>query len=299
MKIEKYVRALLPNFEKRRMIEDMRNLIAELRDITIPSYEKAGEVFKGGHFTSETARQFDKECKERIALYRINHINTIHRGLSMALINAEAVIGIISKEYANDIMREGITYVIANHLQFIEVVSFASEYARRWLLHLFGLESMRLEDRDYYEKTAMLREQKYLDANRNNFINAIRIVSRTPERLHEALDSVPDIIVDPDNAIATAGVVGASRLDPLQFNLIPVGLNPIYYVRLAYSEWQANRYHILREESKQIELRILFMKQAKSSTGTRDAKLEQQIEYSEQRLEKLRFKLHRMENIDE
>ena len=70
-------------------------------------------------------------------------------------------------------------------------------------------------------------------------------------------------------------------------------LNPIYHIRIRIAEWQAAKYQEAKEERSMVELRLLSLKELKS--GKDNARLEQQIEYNQERLSKLTAKIGRME----
>lgn len=300
MRIEQFVRAMLPNYEKRKVIDELQSLASELGEITIPAYERANDAFKSSNqFRSESVKAFDNECRTRLPQFKGTHLSTIHRSLKKAQSNALVVLTAINSYPSAQIARDAMSYVLANQLQYVEVMSFASEFARRWLLHLFTLETTRFdEEADYLEEQGIIRAQNYIDEKKESFFQALRIVARTPEDVDRVFKEIPDLVVDPDKIQTARQVLGSSKLDPLQMGLIPVRLNPLYYIRLAYAEWQASRYHILREEARQLELRLLLLKEQRSGREA-DAKLEKQIDYSESRLAKMRYKLHRMENPDD
>ncbi|MOA51277.1 hypothetical protein D3C78_1744100 [compost metagenome] len=98
------------------------------------------------------------------------------------------------------------------------------------------------------------------------------------------------MVVAPDDVSTVEATVGATKTDPFHFGIIPVRLNPIYYVRMAIAEWQVNRYKAAVEEKRALEYRLLVLKD-----GSKDAKIEQEIVYTEGRLQKLNKKLNDME----
>lgn len=300
MRIEQFVRALLPNYEKKKVVEELQSLASELAEVTLPAYQRANDVFKNSNeFRSEAVIAFDKECRARLSHFKGTHISIIHRSLKLAQANSMVVLTAISNNPSNQIAREAMSYILANQLQYVEVMTFASEFARRWLLHLFTLETTRFQDEsDLKDEQGILRAQKYIDEKKESFFQSLRIVARTPEDIDKTFKEIPDVVVDPDKYQSAQLVMGSSKLDPLKFGFIPVKLNPLYYIRLAYTEWQANRYHLLKEEARQLELRLLLLKEQRSGQPS-DAKLEKQIDYSNERLDKMRYKLHRMENPNE
>ena len=118
-------------------------------------------------------------------------------------------------------------------------------------------------------------------------------MSDKKKTVEDRFDSIPEIGAN-DDAIQMANATAEPLdLDPFAFGLIPLGLNPIYHVRLAISEWQAKRYRTAEEESRMLEFRLLQLQEI--AKGNKDAALQQQIEYNQNRLNKLRYSLKEME----
>lgn len=294
MKIERYVRSLLPNFGKNKVMEDLRSINEELTTNTIPCYEKAVTVLKGKKWPTDLMNDMEGQFEKRVGLYSVNHINAIYRCLKNCNANVTALIDIVDNNYASDIMREGISYLMANQLQYIEVCNFVSPYARRWLIYTYGVMTMASSDQKNYKKMSEFsKEEEYLRANKENFILSMGILSKSPKEVEKNFDKIPDIVADPDKASIASATVGASNLDPFGFNLIPVAMYPIYHVRMAFAQWQVNRHLLMQEEKKQLEYKLLALKEMKSGDNV-DPRLDRQIEYTEMRIEKLRYKLNRL-----
>lgn len=294
MKIEHYVRSLLPNFGKSRVLEDLRSISEELTTNTIPCYDNAVATLKGKRWPTDLMNDMEVQFEKRVGLFSVNHINTIGRCLKNCSENVTALIDIIDANYASDIMRDGITYLMANQLQYIEVCNFVSPYSRRWLIYTYGAMAMAASDqKDYKMLSESSKEEEHLRSNKENFILSMRILSKKPMEVKKNFDKIPDIVADPDKASIASATVGASNLDPLGFNLIPVAVNPIYHVRMAFTQWQVNRHMLMREEKKQLEYKLLALKEMKTGS-TIDPRLDKQIDYTEMRIEKLRYKLNRL-----
>lgn len=286
---------MLPTFGKRKLLEDLRTIETEISTVTLPTYERATSIFKTKNWKGKLLQDMESQCSRRVNLYTGNHIKTIYRCIKNNLEVIKSLIAIIDRDYSNDIMREGVTYLMANQLQYVELSNFVNTYARRWLIYVLTMEALNTsKETNYSAKSEMMREEEYLGANKENFIVGLGILSRTPKEVDSELDKVPDIVAAPENASVATATVGASKLDPLGFNLIPIPLNPIYHINMAYAQWQVNRHLLAQEEKKQLEFKMLQLKELRNSNET-DAKLEQQIEYTTTRIEKLRYKLARME----
>ena len=299
MKIANFVRSMLPSFSKRRLLEDLKTIEDDLNSVTIPTYERASNTLKGKNWKPELIQDMEYQCSRRVGLYSGNHIRTIYRCLKNNLEVLKTISGVVGKDYSNDIIKEGITYLMANHIQYVEMSNFVNTYSRRYLIYVLTTEALNTAKTvDYQAKSEMMREEEYLKSSKENFIIGLGILSRSVVDIDKELDKVPDITVDQDKAAIATATVGAAKLDPLGFNLIPVPLNPIYHVRMGYAAWQVNRHLLAQEEKKQLEFKMLQLKELKDN-GQSDAKLDQQIEYTATRIDKLRYKMKRMEEENE
>lgn len=294
MSIAKYVASLLPSFEKSQIEEDVRLLKEELMNNTIEPYRAAADFFKRNGFKSKDTIEFDQTFgrqirveSEMLGRYPI----TIHLAMVRCLDNLLMVESRIGTVVGRDLAATGLSYSKANLLRFIEVANFVAKYARKLLLWTYANENVALGLR--IGDPLAPAEMGYLVQNRAAFISGLSVVAKKTKVIEAALNNIPNLIVVPAEAEAVSQTVGMARLDPLQTGLIPIKLNPIYHIRMAIAEYQVARYKAGQEEKRALEYRLLALKEL--AEGTQDAKLEQQIEYTENRLQKLNFKLAKME----
>jgi hypothetical protein len=105
-------------------------------------------------------------------------------------------------------------------------------------------------------------------------------------------EGIPDITVEVDNIDNVASATGLKNLDPLKIGAYGLVLNPIYHLRMVYAEWQVARFDAAKEERKLLDYQILDMKNALE--GKSDPKLERALEYSQDRMSKLNYKIEKM-----
>ena len=88
--------------------------------------------------------------------------------------------------------------------------------------------------------------------------------------------------------------MSASRVDK-KFNMPVNGFigNPIYYFRMWMVEIEASKYEYLKDKKRLIELKLIDMKL--SNQGEPDAKIQKQIEYFEEKLAKIEYEIHNIE----
>ena len=298
MKIKDYISSLLPSFTKTRMTEDLGIVREELRNTTLPAYTSSVKAFGNSRFKSEELIKFEDEFKKNVKTnFRGGSIAVIEQTLKMMDENVDVAEKAINAYYTDDVMRESMTFLKVNLVQYLETASFVTRYARRHLIWAVALETEAVgSDGGYGQKRSMTEgEYEWLRVQKYNFFTALSIMGGfTPAEVEKNLRDIPDIVVTKDNAPVIEKTVGIQKLDPFQFGLIPVWLNPIYHVRMRIAEWQVKRFKAAQHEKEVIELRLLQLKQAHA--GKSDARLAEQIEYNEGRLQKLNYELKEMED---
>ena len=297
MKIRDYVSSLLPSFTKSRMSEDVGIIREELKNSTTPPYTAMVKAYGNTKFKAKELQSFEEEFKRGVkSRFRGNSVAVIEQTLKRMETNTDLVDRMVSEYYADDVMRDAMTFLKINLIQYIETMSFVCRYARRHLIWVVSVENHAVTGGEGYGETMTAGELEWLRVQRANFFQALTVMGgekSEPTVLEGLFKSVPDIVVTKDNVPVIEKTVGVQKTDPFQFGLIPVWLNPIYHVRMKIAEWQVKRYKTAQKEKEVLELRLLQLKL--SQQGKSDPRLQQQIEYNEGRLQKLNYELQQME----
>lgn len=294
MTIGKYVSSLLPSFDKSRVEEDIRVLNEELRENTLPPYKAASEHFSREKLGARDTQEFDRTFSRNVNLERAlqgRYPISIYRILDRSVETLGVLENEVDKLFGRDIAAGGLTYTRANLLKLLEVLSFSAKYARKLLIWTY-MEEKRALGREVGEPFTKA-ETQWMYENRNTFFSAMTVLARKPSEISGALKNIPDMVVVPDEVDIAEQTVGSNRLDPLRMGIIPIKLNPIYHIRMAISEFQVARFKAGTEERRALEYRLLALKELKE--GHEDARLEQEIQYTENRIKKLNHKLAKME----
>lgn len=292
--IGRYVSSLLPSFEKSRIEEDIRVLKEELTDNTLPPYQASSEHFKSGSFHSKETKQFDQMFSKSVKIERSFqglYPVTIFHILSNSLETLNLLEGQLDKYFGRDVASGAMTYSRANFLRLIELIGFTSKYSRRLLLWTYN-EEKKAHGRTIGQPFTKA-EYDWLFNNRHAFLTGMNILAKKPKELLGVLANIPDMIVVPEETDVAEQTVGSQKLDPLKMGIIPIVLNPVYHIGMAIAEFQVARYKAGVEERRSLEYRLLALKEL--TDGKEDARLEQQIEYTENRIKKLNHKLAKME----
>lgn len=293
MKIANYVSSLLPRIARSDVSKNLEDLRVELRDQTVAPYKSAASVFDDWSWKSDFAKDFQKGFKKEVKTrFRGNYVDVTEQILSRTLDNISTLERLVSKTYSNDIIASSISYSETQLLQLIEVVSFASKYARKLLIHTMALEIDEHRKRPTQTRLTPI-EVRWLENNVMVFYYALRALDKSPSDLEKVFKSIPDIEVDVENANNVIANVGAKNLDPMGLSVQGLIFNPIYHIRVAYTDWQVARYEASKEERKMLEYQILDMKNALEDKE--DPKLEKALEYTEDRLSRLNYKIEKIE----
>lgn len=291
MKLEQLIDSLLPNFKKSQLTEDIRLLREEVKTSTLPAYKTARELTRTAPFTSEFSKQFDAQAKRDVETYKDYFVGTIDTALMRGMNHLDTVLSLVDKHFeAEDVMRDALTFTKAHLIQFTELMQFLSSYSRRLLLVTVNLETNVLGE-DFNASTS--KDLQWLRTYQDAFLRGINVIAIKDADFQSSFAKLPDMLLTADSIDAAKQTVGASSVDPLKFGLIPYRYNPIYHVRLAVVRWQVSRQKLAAEEFESLELRLLHLRDKR--TGKENPKLEKQIQYNQERIEKLRYKLHKEE----
>lgn len=294
MKIQKFLSLMLPTFERSRLTEEVGVLRSEIEEITLPPYISVKEHYGRNKLHAKQCQNFDREFSKKVSpkLASYNYLYTVCTVLEGMDERLNTIEKMINKAFAQDVGSSAISFTRANLIQYLEVASFASRYARRLLL--WSLSEEQSEGKTGYTlpKAMSKAEERWVWDNRDHFAQACRILYIAPRQLESSFAAIPDMVVAADEVAMIEQTLGATKTDPLGFGLIPVRLNPIYYVRIAVAEWQVSRYKAALEEKRALEYRLLALKEERAP----DARLQQEIAYTEGRLQKLNKKVTDMES---
>jgi hypothetical protein len=295
MKLPQFFAALLPNFERSRIVEDLDMLRTEVKDNLLPAFKHAAQLTHGKPFKSSLVNNFNEVFVMTMPEYkRVGFIGGLLSFYTTLDDKLEIIDKMIPELFAKDVTKESITYRKASILQYLSAVRFINEYSARSLLRFLTAEQFAALGKDEQIDTQLApAELKWLTENQQAYLQAIKVLSIPVKDLATALGQIPEISVVPERYELVAQSVGYQNLDPLKLGLISGNWNPIYHLRSLWVERQVEAYKRDKELKRALELKLLALKQAYD--GKEDARLGQQIEYVEGRIAKLSQSIHEME----
>lgn len=293
MDIAKYLQSIIPAFSRDQVQEDLEDIAKEIDTHVLPIYVTANNELGSGKLLSANASSFEDIFEKNVSFkYKGNHISAIYESMKNAKELTKLLQRLVDENFAIDITKAGFDLLRTNIMQLTEILSFTVRYARRHLNYIVLSEMGQYKDlkiEDYFTAG----ERDWIKNGRMAFIKGIDIIHKPAGEIETKLKTIPSVLVTPETVDTTHGVFGKDKTDPLDLRFIPIVLNPIYHIRIRIAEWQAAKYQEAKEERSMVELRLLSLKELKS--GKDNARLEQQIEYNQERLSKLTAKIGRME----
>ncbi len=280
MKALNYLKSLLPNFAKSTVLEDVRLTKLVLVTITEPSYSDAMRLFGSRKFAN-------------------NDLKADWENFKPMQTTLDLIETLIERDYNEDIAGAGVTYYKAAVLQMLESVSFAADYAMKYLNYVLVLETAELDDAedistaDELASALVPAELRFIKERFIDFCTVMNTLSRPTATIKTDFESIPDINITEAGDAVVRGNIGAAKLDPFMHSLIPIQLNPIYHVRMRMAEWQNERHQQAKAEKDVLELRKLRME--RMIQGKKDPALEQQIAYTQKRIDDLRASIRKTE----
>ena len=293
MDIAKYLQSIIPAFSRDQVQEDLEDIAKEIDTHVLPIYVTANNELGSGKLLSANATSFEDIFEKNVSFkYKGNHISAIYESMKNAKELTKLLQRLVDENFAIDVTKAGFDLLRTNIMQLTEILSFTVRYARRHLNYIVLSEMGQYKDlkiEDYFTAG----ERDWIKNGRMAFIKGIDIIHKPAGEIETKLKTIPSVLVTPETVDTTHGVFGKDKTDPLDLRFIPIVLNPIYHIRIRIAEWQAAKYQEAKEERSMVELRLLSLKELKS--GKDNARLEQQIEYNQERLSKLTAKIGRME----
>lgn len=294
MSIIQFARGLLPNFERSRIMEDVAQQLKYLDEVLLPNLRNAGKVYSGKHLDSKEGREFVGSVFYAMPEFRsrglFNGLAEYFSKIQLSLIEIQKIVPTL---FSNpDITKETLTYQKVTVLKYLQASRFVANYTTTALSMILTAERSYLlrEDSDAeLTKEFTKAERDWLRSNMSRYVETLKGLNHNPRDIITAVNKIPDLSVDESKEKLLNQTVGLNKLDPLRLGFIGTSYNPIYAIRMAFTEWQFENYKRGLEEARILELRILNLKHAMD--GKRDAATERAIEYNKSRLDKLTAKL--------
>lgn len=291
MKTSSYISSLRDTFTKTDVVEDCRLITSSLSEV-LASYKSASNTLGKTKFKSKTAIEYNASYHKYVkgARGNINIISGIYNSLLQLVDKLKVIESNVNTADKADYIREAIKAMDLNIIRFLELARFTVEYSNALLLALVRCENNVLSELDELDNFTKA-EITYIANNSANYWDTLSKLSKSAKELDHSFKSIPDLVLNEDNADSMISIAGKDKIDPLSMGFLPVSWNPFYHIGMAVAEYQANKFDKIIEERKMIEFKLLQYQ--KASQGNSDPLLERRIEVTQERLDKINYEINK------
>lgn len=292
MSIMRFIRALAPSFQGNKLKDGIIVLNERISTQLLPQLEKALSVFnEDWKYQDAWAKTVSGNIEKDLKLKKLQPRACMFAKLEWIAKNLQSTLPFIKQEtdrsFGNEVSSIGLTYSRANLLQYAECATFFVSYVSLLINYISAVELNAVSKRQHLEGIAPTDLER-LKAQYASFSVVCRILGYEVSELKGQLKTVPDMIIDPSTESEAKLIVGASKLDPVNFASLPFPLSLIFHLRLRNVENDVEEYEELKAQANSLNYRILLIKQYMEN-GDGDAALETKLQKLEDRyLEKRR-----------
>lgn len=297
MNIINFIRGLLPRFEKSRVMEELRVTLSELEQTVIPSYLAAAEYFKQNKLKSKYIldqsaifyRNFDTSGGKQA-----NFIADIARRLELIKANAEYVMECLEKSLEHDVLSGALNAQKALLLRSVSDISFMSRYSLDLLTVVYAFEAIERNKEVEESVGVLVKKSIKVEQQIVQFARLLSDYGIPKVKFEKLIGSIPEVIINDSTVDSLKGIYQDKQIDPMSH----VGLSnfrgsPILWFKMNIAEWQAKRYKVNKEKKQGLELRLLHLKELQKDQN--NPRLEKEINYIQQRIDKMDYEMNEME----
>jgi len=291
MSISTFINSLIPSFKKKNLLDDLDIFRKELADINLPCYQSAAEYFANTPFKDGSVKAFDANFKHDFKIKSkgsfVSLINDINQQLDSTI---DGIIVMSKDEFAEDIIKEGITYRKANLIQLSETVGMFLRYSRMLLIWTYAQEQNAIaSDKHTFSKGQL----DWLTENRKAFLIAANVLALPRNDITHKVKHVTDSVHSLGGEGIIASAIGTLAIDPFNFLVAGTTFNVFYHARMLVADWQVDRYKGAQEEQRSLTYRLLNLKEL--NEGRKDAKIQLEISEIEGRLNRINASIAKKE----
>lgn len=296
MSLLTFMQGLVHKLGKNEIAKSCDLALEELRKYTLPAAIEVNRLFAGLKPSSSEMKEFQSSMRRRVKGSGSNMLETVEERLK----NAEQVLAGIAKRsetlYADEESTLALSYQKATYLRMVAAISFATDYARRWLNYLLVLEmSAASKDTGYVAQEIKPGELKYIQEHFDDFCVVLNALDKRFDSLSKEIDDLPGAAVTALTEKVFVNTLGASKIDPLGMNAFMDNArsNPFYLIGTMIAAWQVKKFNAAQQEYEMLMMRKLDLEQRQK--GHPDPHREALIASMSERIQRLRMELEQLE----
>jgi len=292
-----FIKGLLPSFNKGEILEDIRITMGELDNGVLDAWRVSASYYETAQINAKEnialQKQFFTAYNKRsgkTAKNMILEIASVMPDLKVNLLYTEKK---LNEALETKIFTETMDAKKASLIKAAECISFISRFSADLLLYFYAKES-KYNDSACTIGDLSKAQEKRVEQNITVFAMLLHSYAMKPEEYVDRLKNIPNLKLDDVTYEAAIAAYKEDKVDPFA-NELTQGFagSPIYHYRMYVAEWQSARYRSFSEKKIALELRLLNLKM--EHEGKKNPKAQQEIEYIQERIEGLDYKMKQIE----
>lgn len=301
MSLKSFFNSITSVIRRDTILDDFHRNMEELREFVEPSYNLDKQPDFQGKTYKEINGLFKREVRTSDDIYK-----AIQGSIKRILENEELIVKTIKEDLSPNRIKDTADYYTINLIKYFETISEFLEFSRNLITVIswetaqetlvsfknaktpVTIRAARTAIMDYTRAKSFLIILKVLDQPFSKYLKDIEDLKG-----HQYQDT--DWGSNSNTVISMAN----RKLDPYQLGFLPVILNPVYHLGLAYNAWQLNKYHRNVADRQQLQLIILSMREELNDADeARSKELLRQIESYDNIVNKLNARIEAIEGKD-
>ena len=271
--------------KKENVLTELDVIKKSLNDDVIPSMELLVREIDGKNIDNETKKELEylmdlmKFSKNKGQKAFMEELLSFLKEINSNIDSLENIIGSEVPDYITDkTMTARVAAILGTVSNFSSIMLFTEDLILYIVYKLSG-DSMYYKMKEKSIRIMLPDYARLYDKYRGNIRNTLKDINKLSDTEIGNVDTF---------------FMSASKNDK-KFNLPTNGFigNPIYYFRMWLIELEVSRYEYLKDKKKLIELKLMDIQMRNNSNP--DPKLQKQIEYYEEKLAKIEYKISKTE----
>ncbi len=281
MKLTPFIASLMPTFTKDTLEVEFEELQKLINNINIPFLEGGVKNLGKYDFGTTFAEKMEDQLHDYVKMKKFPNFLGYFLEICKRIRDQFPIIQRMVDEYfETDISVHAMTLQRVNLLQYIPVLTFIARYIRTFTNYALGLEINSASESETETFELIPAERDWIEANRQAFLDSVEMVIHRGDKLEKIFEALPDISIDPSNTKLVEQSQGF-KADPMGFGIIPLSINPFFWTGKWVIDYQAERYHLAKDELEMLERKLYNLKMI--NDGRNDAKMQRDIKYIEEK----------------
>jgi len=305
MAIPNMLAMLLPSFEATNLKNTLSSNCDAIGEMLLPQYQNLQELVgtvQGKKFNSKTVQEMNDSLVKYLRETKLEHkalrepsvLEFIIAAMENTLALRPFLEQCINRDVGKTIVTASMTFNKQTLLQILDLLDFFTIYSATLLNFITAEELASVQDSNIKAQGVGPNDLVFLNTRIVTFGIALRVLATPANKLKADYGEIPDAVFSEDTYNELVSAFGVKATDPLGLSAVPFPLSIVFRVKLAWAEYQMDKYDECVEAAKAAELRVLLYKKQLAEKGG-DAALEKLIERHEKRLMELKYKRERLE----